>query len=79
MACMTQKQQPSELELLRWDWSEAYSITTINSDYCAVRRDNDPTADVMRATTVADLRKLIVADYSRKPISRDFDEVAADD
>lgn len=28
--------------MLRWDWSEAYSITTIGGDFRAVRRDAEP-------------------------------------
>ena len=63
--------QPSELECVKWDWSDAYSIDEVNGEFCAVRRDHPSV--MLRAGTVAELRKKIVADYAVKAVPRSCD------
>lgn len=58
--------QPSELECLQWDWSDFYSITVVNGEFCAVRRDHPSL--MLRAKTVAELREKIVADYATRAV-----------
>lgn len=60
----------SELEYLKWDWDDAYSISAIDDEYCAVRRDHP--SRMVRAKTVAELREKIVADYATKAVPREI-------
>jgi hypothetical protein len=56
------------LDELRWHWGGAYLISFYEPDnWVAQRRDN---RDTLRAESPADLRDLIVADYSANPVSR---------
>ncbi len=60
-----QRQQPSSaLEMLRFQWGAEYSITTIDGEYCAARREGDHRSEVLRANTIPGLRRKIVADYA---------------
>ena len=63
---MAENERPDELECLRWDWGELYSITEIDGGYCATRREGHNRSPVLRADTVDGLRKEIVADYATK-------------
>jgi hypothetical protein len=56
--------QPSKLEHLKWDWSDAYSIEAVNGEFAAVRRDHPSV--MLRADTVAELREKIVEDYATR-------------
>jgi hypothetical protein len=61
---MAENERPDELERLRWDWGELYSIADIDGEYCATRREGHNRSLVLRADTVDDLRQKIVADYA---------------
>ena len=61
---MAENERPGELECLRWDWGELYSIAEIDGKFCATRREGHNRSPVLRADTVAGLRKEIVADYA---------------
>jgi hypothetical protein len=66
-----QRQQlPAALEILRFQWGAEYSITTIDGEYCAARREGDPGSKVLRANTVPGLRRKIVADYAANDAAR---------
>jgi hypothetical protein len=58
------QQRPSELEMLRFQWDTEYSITVIDGEYCAARREGHNRSKVLRADTVDGLRRKIVADYA---------------
>jgi hypothetical protein len=60
---MAENKRPDELECLRWDWGELYSITEIDG-FCAARREGHNRSKVLRADTVAALREKIIADYA---------------
>lgn len=61
---------PAELELLRIQWGAEYSITTIDGEYCAARREGDHRSKVLRANTVPGLRRKIVADYAANGVPK---------
>ena len=56
------------LNMLRWNWGEAYEITVASGVWRAVRYDNQRT---IVATDPDGLRTLIVADYANQPVPRD--------
>lgn len=60
----------TELEKLKWNWSDAYSIDVINGEYCAVRRDHP--SHMLRAGTAGELREKIIADYAAKAVPREI-------
>jgi hypothetical protein len=64
---------PSELECLRWDWGELYSIAEIDGEFCATRREGHNRSPVLRADTVDGLRRKIVADYATNGAPRGLD------
>jgi hypothetical protein len=56
------------LDALRWHWGDAYLISFFEPDaWVAQRKDNRET---LRADTPADLRDLILADYTARPVPR---------
>jgi hypothetical protein len=63
---MVENERPDELERLRWDWGELYSIAEIDGEYRATRREGHNRSPVLRADTVDGLRQKIVADYATK-------------
>ena len=63
--------QFNELQSLRYHWGEAYSLDLDNGEFVAARRDN---GRELRAKTAAELRVLILADYSENKVSRGVDE-----
>ena len=53
---------------LRWHWGSAYRIDRVGLDrWLAIRRD---TGAALAAETPADLRDLIVEDYTAQPVPR---------
>ncbi|HLN69092.1 MAG TPA: hypothetical protein VK280_17720 [Streptosporangiaceae bacterium] len=57
------------LDALRWHWGDAYLISFFEPDqWVAQRRDNRET---LRSDSPVDLRDLIYADYTARPVSRD--------
>jgi hypothetical protein len=67
------QQPPSELEFLRWDWGELYSIAEIDGEFCATRREGHNRSKVLRAGTIAGLRQKIVADYATNGAPKGLD------
>ncbi len=57
----------TELSDLRWHWGDAYEISEAIGVWRAVRRDNLVT---LVASGAGELRDLMVADYSRRPVAR---------
>jgi len=56
------------LDELRWHWGDAYLITYLGEwRWVAQRRDDRST---LRAESPHELRELIVADYTARPVSR---------
>jgi hypothetical protein len=56
------------LDALRWHWGDAYLISFFEPDqWVAQRRDDRAT---LRADNPVDLRDLIMADYTARPVSR---------
>jgi hypothetical protein len=55
------------LEDLRWNWGEAYRIDHYGLVWLAQRRDDRST---LRAESVGELRNLIIADYTTRPVPR---------
>jgi len=59
------------LDALRWHWRDAYLISFFDPDHwIAQRRDNHAT---LRADAPLGLRDMIIADYTARPVSRQFD------
>ena len=58
------------LDELRWHWGEAYLIQCISGRWVAQRRDSHET---MSADSPVTLREKITADYSARPVGRQFD------
>lgn len=56
------------LRHLQWNWGEVYEITEASGVWRAVRLDNQRT---LIATEAEDLRREIIADYLKEPVSRD--------
>ena len=67
---MTEDDRPDELEELRWNWGESYSIAEIDGEFCATGREGHNRSKVLRADTVDGLRREIVADYATNGISK---------
>lgn len=62
-----------DLEALKRHWGGAYLITHKNrTGWVAQRRDN---GEKLTASNADDLRGAIVADYSARPIGREFDYI----
>lgn len=61
---MAEDERPDELEELRWNWGESYSIAEIDGEFCATGREGHNRSKVLRADTVDGLRRKIVADYA---------------
>ena len=57
----------AELDDLRWHWGDAYEVTEALGVWRAVRRDNQV---ALVASSAAELRSLIVADYTARPVIR---------
>ena len=55
------------LNMLRWNWGEAYEITEALGVWRAVRCDTQRT---LVASAPDELRVLIIADYSENPVPR---------
>ncbi len=58
-----------ELAELRWHWDEAYEITWADGWFRARRLDD---LGGMEAGTAAELRALIIADYTEQPVPRRY-------
>jgi hypothetical protein len=58
------------LAFLAYHWGDAYLISYAKDRWVALRRD---TRYFLVADSLAELEKLITADYRRQPVSRDFD------
>ncbi len=59
------------LDALRWHWGEAYVINCLGlGNWTAERRD---THETLRDETPLGLRDRIIADYTARPVSRQFD------
>lgn len=58
------------LAFLAYHWGDAYLISYAKDRWVALRRD---TRYFLIADSLAELEKLITADYRRQPVSRDFD------
>ncbi len=58
-----------ELEELRWHWDEAYEIARDDGRLGADRRDG---SGRLEAGTAAELRALIIADYTERPVPRRY-------
>ena len=58
------------LAFLAYHWGDAYLISYAKDRWVALRRD---TRYFLVADNLAELEKLITADYRRQPVSRDFD------
>ncbi len=56
------------LKDLQYHWDRAYEITEASGVWRAVRLDNQRT---LIATEAEDLRREIVADYTKEPVPRD--------
>ena len=54
------------LEMLQWNWGEAYLITGAAGHWLAQRRDNGRT---LTASGPEGLRELIVEDYTAQPVA----------
>lgn len=55
-------QPPSELDILRFDWDEVYSIMIADGQFSAAKRGD--CSNILTADTVGELRRKIVADYA---------------
>lgn len=56
-----------DLDRLRWHWDEFYMLTWQERKFRAERLDN---GDTLEADTAAELKMLLINDYSRKPVAR---------
>ncbi len=70
---MAKNKRPDELERLRRDWAEMYSIAEIDGGYRATRREGHNRSPVVRADTVDGLRQKIVADYAANGAPKGLD------
>lgn len=55
------------LAVLKWHWGSAYDIWHFGTRWIAQRRDDRST---LRADSPEELRNLIIADYTARPVPR---------
>jgi hypothetical protein len=67
---------PATLESLAFDWGDAYLLSSVRDRWAALRRDAHY---FLVADTLARLEELIIADYSKCPVPRDYDPPDASD
>ena len=61
---MAEVERLDELEELRWNWGECYSMAEIDGEFRVTRREGHNRSKVLRADRVDDFRRAIVADYA---------------
>jgi hypothetical protein len=67
-AMMPPDQPTSPLNVLQWNWGEAYLITGAAGHWLAQRRDNGRT---LAASSPDELRGLLIRDYGDQPVPRE--------
>ncbi len=68
-SCERDDARDLELETLRWHWDEAYEITWDDGRFRAGRHDG---RGRLEAGTAAELRALVIADYTERPVPRRY-------
>lgn len=58
------------LASLAFDWGDAYLLSPVRDRWVALRRDG---RYFLAAGTLAELETLIIADYQKNPVSREYD------
>lgn len=59
------------LESLAWHWGDAYAVSCLEPGvWLAQRRD---TRETLRAASPEELRDVILADYTARPVSRELE------